>query len=127
MRRTLICVKIRQSDTNEVCEIKVTVTSEQHAQEDSSILKTIAVIPDNSSPEENGSRIDGGHAVVEVGRRSFDRRSIPVIIRSHLFSVHTRVSTASRRVRGRLIHSSLRVHCVSMVARGREGEKGGFD
>ena len=65
----MICVKIRQSDTNEVCEIKVTVTSEQHAQEDSSILKTIAVIPDNSLPEGKGKEES---RVIELGQGEND-------------------------------------------------------
>ena len=40
----LVCVKVLRSATNEGCEIEVTVTSEQHAQEYNSKLNPIAVI-----------------------------------------------------------------------------------
>ena len=42
--RTLVCFKAPRWDTNEGCEIEVTVTSEQHAQEYNSKLNPIAVI-----------------------------------------------------------------------------------
>ena len=38
--RTLVCIKIPRSDTNEGCEIEVTVTSQQQAQENRAMAKT---------------------------------------------------------------------------------------
>ena len=54
--------------------------------------------PESGDGKAEGRGCEAGHG----GRLS---GLITIIIKSHCFSADTRVSTASRRVRGRLIHS----------------------
>ena len=63
----MVCIKIPRSDTNEGGELEVTVVNrnfiEQHAQEERSILKTIAVIQVAETGDRGKTRLGGKRCV----------------------------------------------------------------